>query len=229
MVLLQYSVIISYDKVRIRRFQKTVANYIIICFFYHNNDEFGKIKMCKKLDELSKLRIEDLYDLYEDEFTHPPIDIHKLLELLGVEYCALDFSTFNGDINGVVLPNQAASVMGAVAAHSEKKHGIDSVEISVNINDSYHRQRFTLAHELAHCMLHADILRNGRIELRSSLTSEEPHEKEANILAGEILIPEKILKLEPILFLPLLAEKFDVSENVMEARLKYLKMGYYKI
>ena len=189
--------------------------------------------MCKKLEELSKLKIQDLYDLYEEAFAHPPVDIHKLLNLLEVEYCALDFSTFNGDINGVVLPTQAAMVMGAVAAHSEKDYGKDSVEISVNINDSYHRQRFTLAHELAHCMLHAETLKNGRIELRSSLTSEDPREKDANVLAGEILIPEKLLKLEyastPIPFLPILAEKFDVSENVMAARLKHLKMGYYTI
>lgn len=189
--------------------------------------------MCKKLEELSKLKIEDLYDLFEDEFLNPPVSIHKILDKLQVAYGALDFSTLSGKINDIVLPDQADMVMGAVAAYSEKEHGKDSVEITVNVKDSYHRQRFTLAHELAHCMLHSDSLKNGRLELRTSLTSDDTREKSANILAGKILIPEKLLKLAyinmPIPFLPSLAEKFDVSENVMAARLEYLGMGYYTI
>ena len=189
--------------------------------------------MCRKLEELSKLKTEDLYDLFEEDFVAPPINIHQILDKLGVEYNAMDFSLLNAEINGIVLPDQANMVMGAVAAHSEDEFGKDSVEITVNINDSYHRQRFTLAHELAHCMLHANSLKNGSLELRTSLTTDEPREKEANILAGEILIPERLLKIAyanlPIAILGTLAEKFDVSENVMAARLQHLKMGYYTI
>ena len=82
-------------------------------------------------------------------------------------------------------------------------------------------------------MLHADSLKNGCLELRTSPTNDDPREKAANILAGEILLPEKLLKIAysnlPIAVLGLLAEKFDVSENVMAARLQHLKMGYYTI
>lgn len=189
--------------------------------------------MCKKLEELSALKISDLYDMLEEEFSAPPINIHRILDKLRVEYNALDFSLLSGEINGIHLPQQADMVMGAVAAHSVRECGKDSVEITVNIKDSYHRQRFTLAHELAHCMLHADSLKNGRLELRTSLTTDDPKEKSANILAGEILVPEKLLKIAyanlPIPILESLAEKFDVSENVMAARLQHLKMGYYTI
>ena len=155
------------------------------------------------------------------------------MDKLDVEYNALDFSFVNGEINGVLLPQQADMVMGAVAAHSRQESGKDSVEITVNIKDNYHRQRFTLAHELAHCMLHADSLKDGRLELRTSLTSNDPREKAANTLAGEILIPEKLLKKAysnlPIPILAILAKNFDVSESVMAERLKYLKMGYYTL
>ncbi len=209
-----------------------MSNY----YFFFNINQGNKNKgiiMCRKLEELSKLQTEDLYDLFEEDFITPPINIHRILDKLGVEYNALDFSLLDYEINGIILPDQANMVMGAVAAHSEDESGKDSVEITVNINDSYHRQRFTLAHELAHCMLHADSLQNGSLELRTSLTTDEPREKEANILAGEILIPEKLLKITyaslPIAILGTLAEKFDVSENVMAARLRHLKMGYYTI
>lgn len=204
-------------------------------FFIHNpnpNRDRG-IDMCRKLEQLSKLKIDDLYDMLEEEFAQPPVNIHRILDKLDVEYNALDFSFVDGEINGVLLPQQADMVMGAVAAHSRQESGKDSVEITVNIKDNYHRQRFTLAHELAHCMLHADSLKDGRLELRTSLTSNDPREKAANTLAGEILIPEKLLKKAysnlPIPILAILAKNFDVSESVMAERLKYLKMGYYTL
>lgn len=208
--------------------------YFFIIFNNINKDEKVKgMAMCKKLEGLSKLTAEGLYDLVDEEFGAPPINIHRILDKLGVEYNALDFSLLNAEINDIVLPDQAEMVMGAVAARSEDEFGYDSVEITVNINDSYHRQRFTLAHELAHCMLHADSLKNGSLELRTTLTTDDRREQEANILAGEILIPEKLLKIAyaklPIAILGTLAEKFDVSENVMAARLQYLGMGYYTI
>lgn len=211
--------------------------YFIFVFDFTNfeslNNKSEEDKMCKKLEALSKLKVEDLYSIFDEEFSIPPINIYNVLDKLGVKYGALDFKKLYGTVNGINLPEQADMVMGAVAAYSEKEYGEDSVEITVNSKDNYHRQKFTLAHELAHCMLHSDSLKDGRLELRTSLTTNEPREREANILAGEILIPEKLLKLVcasiPIPFLPLLAEKFDVSESVMEARLKHLNMGYYTL
>ena len=211
----------------------TVFDYYIV-FWENNFDKFEveEQKMCKKLDELSKLKIMDLYDLFEDEYTSPPINIHRILDKLQIGYFALDFSTLDCTINGVVLPEQAEMVMGAVAAHRDGQNK-DTVEITVNSKDNYHRQRFTLAHELAHCMLHSDSLINGSLELRTAITTTEPREREANILAGEILIPEKLLKSVlkniHIPLLPILAKEFDVSENVMEARLRHLGIGYYTL
>lgn len=211
-----------------------MSNYYFFFFIDNLNHDRNKgIVMCRKLEQLSRLKINDLYDLLEEEFAQPPVNIHRILDKLGVEYNALDFSLLNAEINGIVLPQQADMVMGAVAAHSEQESGKDTVEITVNIKDNYHRQRFTLAHELAHCMLHADSLRNGCLELRTSLTTDDPREKAANILAGEILIPEKLLKIAyaklPLPISAILANMFDVSDNVMVARLQYLRMGYYTI
>ena len=212
-----------------------MSNYYFI-FYFMNEDKLKNIedlKMCKKLEELSRYNVETLYRMFDEEFSNIPVDIHAILTKLGIEYGAVDFSKIEGNFDGIILPQQADMVMGAVAAYSSSVDDKDGVEISVNKNDSYHRQRFTLAHELAHCMLHSDSLRDGRVELRTSITSTEPREEQANILAGKLLIPEKILKVAyasmPIPFLSLLANKFDVSDNVMAARLNYLNMGSYTI
>lgn len=205
--------------------------YFIIYFKKKDCPGNGGIHMCKKLEEISKYRTRDLYDIFEEEFEKPPIKINRILDKLGIRYSALDFSLLKGTINGIKLPEQADMVMGAVAAYNKAEDGIDAVEITVNDKDNYHRQRFTLAHELAHCMLHGESLKNGRLELRSSVTTTDPREREANITAGEILIPEKLLRKyyssTPFPVLSDLAAEFNVSENVMSARLEYLNMRYY--
>lgn len=133
----------------------------------------GGTPMCDKLDNLSKLKVEDLYDIFEEEFKAPPINITNILDKLEVEYNAVDFSQLTGNINGIKLPEQADLVMGAVAAFTEEDDGKDAVEITVNEKDTYHRQRFTLAHELGHCMTDAENLRNGFLELRTSVNTDE--------------------------------------------------------
>ncbi len=225
----------SVDKTGYLKFNMEVYAEIIqkSCFSQSENriNCSKKYDMCKILERISTYKIEDLYDLFDEEFANPPINIHQILDKLQVKYNALDFSTLEGTVNDIILPDQADMVMGAVAAYSKSTDGIDAVEITVNTKDSYHRQRFTLAHELAHCMLHSQSLKNGRLELRTSMTTDDPREREANILAGQILIPENLLRrvYKDLVFpfLPELAKIFEVSENVMAERLKYLKMGYY--
>ena len=99
-------------------------------------------------------------------------------------------------------------------------------------SDSINRRRFTMAHEIAHCCLHTDTLTDKHIELRSSKTQNDPREYNANVFAGELLIPESSLKMiyEQLLVPSLsgLSVIFQVSTNVMAKRLDYLKMPYMK-
>ena len=62
-------------------------------------------------------------------------------------------------------------------------------------------------------------------------SQKDQHEKEADIFAGQLLVPLKRLQ-EVYLKLAVpssitLASKFAVSVNVMEARLDYLKISYF--
>jgi hypothetical protein len=100
--------------------------------------------------------------------------------------------------------------------------------ISVNPKDSRRRQRFTVAHELAHYLLHADMIGDGIVDdamFRSSMS--DYHERQANRLAADILLPKKAVKeaYRRTKGIAPLAEQFDVSADAMTIRLKELGMG----
>lgn len=68
------------------------------------------------------------------------------------------------------------------------------VIIKVNRHDSKGRQRFTLAHEIAHFLLHKDKLHEGiedTVLFRSNLSNEL--EVEANKLAADIVMPFSLI------------------------------------
>lgn len=96
-------------------------------------------------------------------------------------------------------------------------------EIFVNGQHPLVRRRFTIAHELAHFILHRDEIGNGITDdvlYRSGLSNKM--EKEANQLAADILIPWKLL--DPILDsgesdIRELAGMFKVSPSTMSIRL----------
>lgn len=70
-------------------------------------------------------------------------------------------------------------------------------EICVNKYEIPERQRFTVAHEIAHYLLHRDDIGSGVVDsimYRSTLTSRK--ETEANRLAADIVMPAKAVRLE---------------------------------
>jgi hypothetical protein len=103
--------------------------------------------------------------------------------------------------------------------------------IRVNRHDSPRRQRFTVAHELGHFLLHKDQIGSGLSDdalYRSRLS--DSREAEANRMAAEILMPQEKVNewLEKAEALGVegientvsyLAERFDVSEAAMKIRL----------
>jgi len=94
--------------------------------------------------------------------------------------------------------------------------------IHANGNQGITRQRFTIAHELAHFLLHKDKIGDGIKDdflYRSKLPSKI--EREANKLAAALLMPEHLLKTEinKSLTVSEQAEKFWVSNITMDIRL----------
>lgn len=139
-----------------------------------------------------------------------PVKIGVLAKSFGLNVLA---STLPAGISGEIRP------MGR------------SYQIKVNRHDSPARQRFTLAHELAHFLLHRENIGDGITDdvlYRSSLSDQR--EAQANRLAADILMPLELVRREARVRADLprdelvaeLAELFSVSTVAMEIRLGFL-------
>lgn len=101
--------------------------------------------------------------------------------------------------------------------------GSQGYSIVVRASDPYVRRRFTVAHEIAHFLLHRNRVGGSVTDdrwYRSNLSNRE--EAEANSLAADILMPRELLHhhirligLDPAA----LARIFKVSESAMKIRL----------
>ncbi len=177
--------------------------------------------MCKKLRELDRLTPDEI--LLIAGVNSYPVDMHTILKKLGIRSGSMDFTEIEKEIPEVI--ESRGSILGAVTIID------DDVNIFYSEGSTENRKRFTLAHELAHCCLNASSLRKGHIEFRFDENTSDPKELAANIFAGQLLIPEKLLrKMYNSLVIPavdVMAHEFKVSTHVMEARLEHLGLGFY--
>jgi hypothetical protein len=102
----------------------------------------------------------------------------------------------------------------------EKHGGEHQYSIVVRAQDPLVRKRFTVAHELAHFLLHRHLLGSEVVDdalFRSKLST--PVEAQANGFAADLLMPWHLLT--PVVMRPLaeLALMFQVSEQAMSIRL----------
>lgn len=175
--------------------------------------------MCEILRKLCGKTAEDLLSIYEIPMS-APIPLSLLCKRIGVAALEKDFSDIEDKYG---LGREA--ILGAAVSFD------NDLAIFYRNKDTYNRQRFTIAHELGHCCLHSKNLEINHIEFRTDDVDDEK-EKSANIFAGELLIPKKLLLDTCDKFiiptLSALAEIFQVSINVMKARLDYLGIKYYK-
>lgn len=135
------------------------------------------------------------------------VEIGRLARDLGLQVRAAPMSP---NISGLIKPEGKTFV------------------IKVNKFDSRERQRFTVAHEVSHYLLHRNSIRNGVVDsvmYRSLLTSRK--EVEANQLAAELLMPYTLMlnemklvewRIDEVLVSEL-AKKFFVSFQAMSIRL----------
>lgn len=119
-----------------------------------------------------------------------------------------------------------ASISGMIAQRGDKK------SLLVNDNDSVERNRFTIAHELGHCLLHLDgegeFVDSSTDLFRSTSTVSEGkkhfQEVEANEFAAALLMDAQLVRevWAGCRDLKRIAEIFAVSESAMGIRLNSL-------
>jgi Zn-dependent peptidase ImmA (M78 family) len=156
------------------------------------------------------------------------VPIEKIVKSFGIE---LKLDKVDDELSGFLVrenKGQRRSMIGANKSHHP------------------HRQRFTIAHELGHFLLHQgeqvhldDYRQAFTINLRDkeSAKGEDNDEREANLFAAELLMPAKFLMSDlrgknlDLLgdgdFLDRLAKKYKVSTQALTFRLANL--GYIKL
>lgn len=136
-----------------------------------------------------------------------PVNIEDVAEFLGIEVIR---ELMEDDISGYLEYRDGAWVAGVNALHHPN------------------RQRFTIAHEIAHYILHRDpsIKFIDQTFARRSVAGDEP-EREADELAADLLMPEDRINSEiqnGNTSLTTLATLFQVSSLAMRYRVQNL--GY---
>lgn len=96
-----------------------------------------------------------------------PCPVEQIINYLGYSAHTFDPSQQTDDVSGAVN-------------YGEKK-------IYINANDSAQRKLFTAAHEIGHIKLHPN---SNYIDFRDLLHVQDPKEKEANLFAACLLMPE---------------------------------------
>ena len=148
-----------------------------------------------------------------------------------IEECQADDSVPVGEIaKRLSLRIKVANLGPGVSGHISKNG--DSYIIKVNRFEAKERQRFTIAHEIAHFLLHRNVIDESPNGITDSVLyrSGEPEELEfeANRLAADILMPERSVerRLRELggrvseIVIEVLAHDFKVSKGAMEIRLQ---------
>ena len=129
----------------------------------------------------------------------PPVPVDAIAESLGA---TVRYSPFKGELAGMLI----------------RDDGGNRIVIGVNSLNHVNRQRFTVAHECGHLLLHkgkpAYIDRSFRINRRDSVSSQatDAEEIEANRFAAELLIPYKMIMDDLIDYQPDIEDEDELRE-----------------
>jgi Zn-dependent peptidase ImmA (M78 family) len=116
----------------------------------------------------------------------------------------------------------ADNISGMIKKYPEAGN-ISGYAIFVNAKHGPKRQRFTVAHEIAHFILHKDLIGDGILDdglYRSGLSNKI--ESQANSLAADILMPYHLIdkaRRGGFSTTKALAERLNVSEQAMSIRI----------
>jgi Zn-dependent peptidase ImmA (M78 family) len=159
--------------------------------------------------------------LREHRVTEPPVPVEALAQRRGAE---VRYTTFDGDISGLLLRQEESRIIGVHAGHAAT------------------RQRFTIAHELGHLELHpgrpaiVEHLSRARINWRdgTSAKATDKEEIEANQYAAALLMPASMVERDFLSLARLhpddetvverLSRRYQVSSQAMKFRLVNLAL-----
>jgi Zn-dependent peptidase ImmA (M78 family) len=153
--------------------------------------------------------------LKDNKIQRPPVPLEKIAESYGIE---IRYEPAEEELSGALI-----------------RKGRNKVVIGVNSFHHPNRQRFTIAHEIAHFLLHEGIKvhvdQDFRVNLRDEQSSKAVswEEIEANGFAAELLMPTAFITRDTQRFQTFdeqtkqrLANRYRVSKHAMGLRLANL-------
>lgn len=155
--------------------------------------------------------------LEESGVSELPVPVERIARALGAQ---LTYEPFEGEISGMLYRSSGTTVIGVNSRHAPT------------------RQRFTVAHEIGHLLMHKGerviIDRFVRVNWRDGESNQE--EVQANRFAAELLMPRALIQeeieralsrhrdLTPHDLVALLAKRSEVSSAAMQYRLINLEI-----
>lgn len=106
--------------------------------------------------------------------------------------------------------------LGTIRGYYSKKFRIKQIVLNCNLSEK--DERFVLAHELGHAIMHENL--NTPFLMENTLLSKNKFEKEANTFAIELLVPDIEIIENPDLTIGQMARMTGYSEDI----LKYKKI-----
>lgn len=137
-----------------------------------------------------------------------PVDVISIANSLGINVWQQEL--LDPPVSGMLRPDHLNG-------------GKNGFSIIVRKGDTAMRKRFTVAHEIAHFILHRDLVKDGIVDdvmYRSGLSTRE--EVEANKMAADILMPYSLIEFlvaQGYKTVSALASKLEVSDTAMSIRL----------
>lgn len=147
-----------------------------------------------------------LHRLRENNLLKTPVDIYSIAEFLGLE---VQEEAMEDELSGYIEPRGSGWMIGVNSYHHPN------------------RQRFTIAHELGHFLLHRPTEKHIDVTFARRSGQRNKEEHQADSFAAELLMPEvEIRKLiaDGETSLERLAAHFNVS--AMAAKFRAKSLGY---
>ncbi len=154
--------------------------------------------------------------LEQHKVATPPVPVTRIAKALGIQ---LRFSPLDVELSGMIYMRETVPIVGVNSLHHPS------------------RQRFTLAHECGHFLLHKELIsKEVHVDkafpmlMRDSLSAMgvDETEMEANLFAAELLMPTdlilealegELVDIDEEATVNALAKRFKVSQAAMRFRL----------
>jgi Zn-dependent peptidase ImmA (M78 family) len=167
-------------------------------------------RSAKSAQEEAKQILEQL------EITQPPVPVERVARHLGAR---IRFSPFDNEISGMIYIKEGVPIIGVNSLHPPN------------------RQRFTIAHECGHLVLHRDLIaKEVHVDKKfgvlrrddKSATGTEQIEIQANQFAAELAMPHAfllralgnhIIDIDDSALIDKLAREFKMSTEAMKVRM----------